>query len=130
MVKLTNTLGDFSEPEEKEVYQILSVESQARKGFNGISVVFNPTKPTPETAKISYRATLWVGKSEIIGTRSKLGAFIHAFNEYFQTQDDKSGVQLSEKDVLEYAQDTDKWVGHTVKIVSWKEKRREIEVLS
>jgi hypothetical protein len=130
MVKLNVSLGDFSEPEEKEIYQILSVESQIRKGFNGVSVVFNPTKPTKETAKISYRATLWVGKSDIIGTQSKLGAFINAFNDFFQTQEDKAGVQLSEKEALETAQDTDKWVGHTIKIVSWREKKRQIEVLS
>ena len=130
IVKLSQNLADFSEPEEKEIYQILAVESKTNKGFSGVSVIFNPTKPTLETEKISYRAMLWFGKSDITGTRSKLGAFIHAFNEFFQTQEDKAGVPLSEKNALEYAQDTDKWIGHIVKIVNWKEKRREIEVLS
>lgn len=127
MVKLTSNLGDFSEPEEKEQYTIKSVESvdkEKTKGYIGIVVQFEPTEPTPDTEKIDYRTTAWYGNTDIVGSKSKLGAFISAFSNFFgeQTNDADEAVAM--------AQDTNNWLNHTIKIISWREKKREITVES
>ena len=59
----------------------------------------------------------------------KLGCFISAFTDYFETKPDSNNVLLSVEDALKMSQDTDKWQGHFVKIVSWRAKNREIKVI-
>lgn len=87
-------------------------------------IELNPEKETEENKKVQYRITAWFGQNETVGTKSKLGAFISAFTDYFE---------IETKDIdkaLEKAQDTANWLSHVIKIVSWKEKNREIKIIS
>jgi hypothetical protein len=96
-----------------------------QKGFNSVNIEFVPKKVTEENKKTQYRVMAWLGKNDIVGTRSKLGAFISAFTDYFETK-----MEGDTTKALAEAQDTDKWESHFVKIVSWKNKNREIKVVN
>ena len=78
-VKINQKISDFSEPEEGEIYQIIHVDTKVQKGFNGVNIEFVPKKVTEENKKTQYRVTAWLGQNDTVGTRSKLGAFISAF---------------------------------------------------
>ena len=123
-VKINQGLSDFSEPEEGEIYQIVNVGESVAKGYKGISIEFTPKKQTEENKKTQYRITAWLGQNDTVGTRSKLGSFISAFTDYYEAKegDTQKG--------LEMAQDTANWITHFVKIVEWKNKNREIKVIS
>jgi hypothetical protein len=56
---------------------------------------------------------LW--SREVAGGKSKLGAFLNAFTEFFGDEDE--------------ALNTDSWVNHTIRIISWKPRAREIKVV-
>jgi hypothetical protein len=43
---------------------------------------------------------------------------------------DANNVPLSSDEALKMAQDTDKWLNHTVKFLIWKNKNREVKVIS
>ena len=43
---------------------------------------------------------------------------------------DANNVPLSSDNALIMAQDTDKWLNHTVKIISWRNKSREVKLIS
>lgn len=124
-VKINQGLSDFSEPEVGEIYQIVNVDEKVQKGFKGINIEFTPKKQTDENVKRQYRVTAWLGQNDTVGTRSKLGAFIVAFTNYFETE---TKGDLDE--ALGMAQDTSNWVSHFVKIVAWKDKNRELKVVS
>jgi hypothetical protein len=130
MVKINQGLSDFQEPEEGEQYQITATSENTSKGFKGISIEFTPKKQTEQNAKIKYRITAWLGQNDTVGTRSKLGSFISAFTDYFETTKDSEGVPLDTETALNKAQDTDIWKGHFIKIISWRAKNREIKVIS
>lgn len=130
MVKINQGLSDFQEIEESEIYQIVNVSENTSKGFKGISIEFTPKKQTDENKKIKYRVTAWLGQNDTVGTRSKLGCFISAFTDYYETKEDKSGVPFSVDDALEMAQDTANWTSHMIKVISWKAKNREIKIIS
>jgi len=130
MVKINQNISDFQEIEEGEQYQIIHVDTKVQKGFNGVNIEFVPKKLTEENKKTQYRVTAWLGQNDTVGTRSKLGAFISAFTDYFETTKDSAGVPLDTDDALKLAQDTDKWESHFIKVVSWKNKNREIKVIS
>jgi hypothetical protein len=130
MVKINQTTSDYSEPEKGEIYQIIHVDTKVQKGFNGVNIVFVPKKLTDENKKIQYCVTAWLGQNDTVGSRSKLGAFISAFTDYFETTEDSKGMPLSSDDALKLAQDTDKWESHFVKIIAWENKNREIKVVS
>lgn len=101
-----------------------------QKGFSGVNIEFVPKKVTEENKKIQYRVTAWLGQNDTVGTRSKLGAFISAFTDYFENTEDEAGIPLNTEEALKLAQDTDKWESHFVKIISWRNKNREIKVIS
>jgi hypothetical protein len=134
MVKINQGLSDFMEPDEGEQYQIIAVSETISKGFKGLTIEFVPKKQTEETKKIRYRITAWLGQNDTVGTRSKLGSFISAFTDYFESKnlDSTDGyiVENATKEALVDAQDTDKWTAHLVKFVSWRAKNREIKVIS
>jgi hypothetical protein len=130
MVKINQNISDFQEIEEGEQYQIIHVDTKVQKGFNGVNIEFVPKKLTEENKKTQYRVTAWLGQNDTVGTRSKLGAFISAFTDYFETTKDEAGIPLDTDDALKLAQDTDKWESHFIKVVSWKNKNREIKVIS
>jgi len=125
MVKINQGLSDFQEPEEGEQYQIINVSENTSKGFKGLTIEFTPKKQTEENKKIKYRVTAWLGQNDTVGTRSKLGCFISAFTDYFETENNGD----TEK-ALVMAQDTANWGSHFIKIVSWRAKNREIKVIN
>jgi hypothetical protein len=129
-VKINQGLSNFAEPEEGEKYEIINVSNANAKGYKGLTIEFAPEKQTEQNKKINYRVTAWFGQNETVGTKSKLGAFINAFTDYFETEEDSKGVPQSTDKALEMAQNTDNWLNHIVKIVSWKNKSREIKVIS
>ena len=116
MVKLNTELADNVEPVEGEKYTILSASSEksAVQQFPGIRVEFEPLKRRADDEE-SYATMLWT--RERAGIYSKLGAFINAFMEFFGDDEAK-------------AKDTDNWINHVIKIDSWKEKKRHINVES
>ena len=109
---------------------IALINENISKGFKGISIEFLPKKQTEENKKIKYRVTAWLGQNDTVGTRSKLGAFISAFTDYFETKTDINNVPYDTDTAIKMAQDTDKWLSHFVKIISWKNKNREIKIIS
>ena len=130
MVKINAGLSDFQEIEESEQYQIVNISENTSKGFKGLSIEFKPKKQTEQNEKIKYRITAWLGQNDTVGTRSKLGCFISAFTDYFETTEDKNGVPLSTQDAIDKAKDTDSWKGHYIKVISWRAKNREIKIIS
>jgi hypothetical protein len=124
-VKINQGLSDFAEPEEGEQYQIVNVDEKVQKGFKGINIEFTPKKQTEQNSKIKYRVTAWLGQNDTVGTRSKLGAFISAFTDYFENENSGNSDKA-----LEMAQDTANWGSHFVKIIAWRNKNREIKVIS
>lgn len=123
-VKINQGLSDFQEIEEGEQYVIVSISENTSKGFKGICIEFKPKVETEKNAKIQYRVTAWLGQNDTVGTRSKLGAFISAFADFFEDKNTTS------QDALVKAQDTESWKNHIVKVVSWEAKNREIKVVS
>ena len=112
MVKLKGRveLAAGREPEEGGTYKITKVEEvkTAVRGFEGLRVSMTDVKSGEE-----YATMLWM--REVAGQNSKLGAFIAAFTEFFDDED--------------MALDTDNWVGHVVRFISWAPRNREIRVI-
>jgi hypothetical protein len=125
MVKINQGLSDFQEIEENEQYKIVAVSENTQKGFKGICIEFKPKVETEQNAKIQYRVTAWLGQNDTVGTRSKLGAFICAFTDFFESENKGDTAKA-----LQMAQDTDSWKEHTIKVVSWRNKNREVRILS
>ena len=96
-VKLAEQLPGF---EEGDIITIKSVEivQTAVQGFRGVRVSGTDQNGT-EKAEM-----LWL--RPVVGSRSKLGAFIAALGN-----------------------DTDKWVGKKVKIITWRHRNREVKVV-
>lgn len=124
MVSLKQKIAQFSEPEEKEIYKIVSVTETDITGLKGVVVVFDPKHPTPDTEKIEYKATLWFGKTKITTPNSKLGAFLSAFVDYFEAQ--SGDVETALKD----ASNTESWIDHEVRIISWRNKDRKVQIVA
>ena len=112
MPKIATTF--FTEPKEGKQYIITEAKEATVKieeqETQTIRVVL---KSTNEQDKTVYSTSLWL--SDSASATSKLGSFVEAFALFFK------GV----KDAYE----TDNWLNHTVEIVSWKERQREIEVI-
>jgi len=113
VVKIEARLAKGEEPKEGGIYKIVAVEEvkTAVQGFNGYRVLLKSTKKGEED--VEYATMLW--KREAAGAKSKLGAFLAAFTEFLGDED--------------AALETDNWINHTIRIVSWKPKDREIKVL-
>lgn len=122
MVKISQQISDFQEPEEKETYTILSVEETTQQNFKGLSVIFEPLKRQPED-KTQYKVTAWFGQKGYVGSKSKLGAFISAFSDFYEKTENPDKA-------IELAQDSDNWINHIVKVLEWREKNRELKVIS
>jgi len=112
MVKIEVELAERNEPEEGAAYRITKVE-QVRttvRGYNGFRVAMQSIKKGDTK---TYTTMLWT--REVAAPNSKLGAFIKAFKEFFGD--------------AEKALDTDNWINHTVKFVSWTPRNREVKVI-
>ncbi len=114
MVKLKDRvqLAEALEPVEGATYEITGVDEVTTivRGFKGIRVTMKSTNPKD---KKQYATMLWF--REVAGAQSKLGAFIRAFKEFFGDE--------------EQALDTDNWIGHTIRFISWKPRNREVVVV-
>lgn len=105
MVEIKSEL--FAEPKEgqsydiKEAKEITVKSSDGKNEYPAISVVM---LSTDKTDKSKYTVTLWL--TDNASSTSKLGSFMLALGN-----------------------DTDKWLGKTIRIRSWRNKIREIEVV-
>lgn len=100
------------EPREGNNYIVESCELEKTEvqGWGAYRVVMRSVDDNDDN---EYNTMLWDRSRASI--RSKLGAFMWAFEQYF---DDK-----------EKAQDTDNWIGAIIRVLSWKDKDREIRVV-
>lgn len=107
----------LSEPqkdiEESEKYLIQKAEEVTtdKQQYKAIKVTMKSTNQNDEN---EYATMLW--QSDTIPSNSKLGAFIDAFNKFLEG--DNAGY------------DTDNWIGHKILVKTWRNKNREIEVIS
>jgi hypothetical protein len=110
VVKIGAKLASAEEPAEGGTYIIVNVETvkTAVRGFEGVRVTLQGVKDKKE-----YATMLW--QREVASPHSKLGAFLAAFTKFLGSE--------------EQASDTANWVGHKIRIVSWKPRDREVVVL-
>lgn len=107
----------LSEPQkditESETYIITKAEQVTtdKSKWEAIKVTMKSTNANDEN---EYATMLW--QSDTIPTNSKLGSFVDAFNVFLK--DDNAGY------------DTDNWLNHKIKVKTWRNKNREIEVIS
>ena len=105
----------YASPEEEENYVISSVEQVEVKSGNKTYDALKVTMVSVNSKDNSiYTLSLWL--SDEASRTSKLGSFLSAFADFFEGKED--------------ANDTDTWVEHTIKVKRWKDKDREIEVIS
>ena len=114
MVNLKTEL--FAEPKEGIKYTISSVKEvtikdRANKEYEALRVVMVSSDKDDKTV---YSLTLWL--TDEASSTSKLGSFISGFRDFFKGKED--------------ANDTDTWLEHTIQVKRWRNKEREIEVLS
>ncbi len=114
MPKIKAELAEGKEPTEGENYIITSVtdEVSAVQKFPAYRIQFRSTKKGDED--VVYASMLW--KRETVGASSKLGCLMMAFLEFYDYDEEK-------------AQDTDNWLNHEIRIISWKDKNREVRVI-
>jgi len=107
----------LSEPQkdiiESETYIIKTVKeiTTEKSKYEAYKVTLKSTNAKDEN---EYATMLW--KSDTIPSNSKLGSFIDAFNVFLK--DDNAGY------------DTDNWLNHKIRVKTWRQKNREIEVIS
>ena len=106
----------LSEPqkdiEESETYIIQKTEevTTEKSQYKAIKVTLKSTNANDEN---EYATMLWL--SDTIPSNSKLGAFIDAFNVFLK--DDNAGYE------------TNNWLNHKIKVKTWRQKNREVEVI-
>jgi hypothetical protein len=110
---LDTELAKGVEPSEGVSYTITGVEptTTAVQSYKGLRVTFEPVKRAPNDND-EYAMMLWTRKQA--GQFSKIGSFINGFTEFFGNEDEGRKYK--------------KWVGHTVRLVEWKQKKRRIVV--
>lgn len=107
----------LSEPQkdiqESETYIIKNAEdiTTEKSNYKAIKVTLKSTNINDEN---EYATMLW--QSDTIPSNSKLGSFIDAFNRFLP--DENAGY------------DTDNWLNHKIRVKTWRNKDREIEVIS
>jgi len=121
MVKLKGKaeLAKAEEPKDGKSYIITKVEEvkTAVQAFNALRVSLEPVD-TKEKGRLEEEgkevaAMLWM--REVAGVKSKLGSFLDAFTQFLGDEDS--------------AMDTDNWLKHEIRIISWKPKAREVTVI-
>jgi len=112
VVKIEAELAERNEPQEGAAYRITAVElvRTSVRGYNGYRVLMQSTKKGDDK---KYATMLWV--RDVAAPTSKLGSFLRAFTEFFGDKDK--------------AAETDNWINHTVKFVSWTPRNREVKVI-
>lgn len=114
MPRIESALAKGVEPKEGQVYIIIDVKetTTAVQGFKGYRVKLDPEK-RKKGDEDEYATMLWA--REEAGIKSKLGAFMAGFLDFYGDEDK--------------AFDTDNWLKHKVRIMSWKQRDRDIDVL-
>jgi hypothetical protein len=112
MVKIKTELAESYDVEEGKMYVIKSVEyiTTMVRGFKGYRVLL---ASTDKTDKKPYAVVLW--ERERAGATSKLGAFLKAFKDFLPEGEDYT--------------DTERWIGHIIKINKWTPRQREVIVV-
>ena len=112
MVKLGTKLASAIEPQEGQNYRITTAEAITTlvQGFQGVRVLMKTLKKGDDT---EYATVLW--QRETAGSTSKLGAFLSAFEQFYAD--------------YEKARETDTWVNHDIRIITWQPRKREVKVL-
>ena len=108
--KLSEPQKDITESETYIITKVEEVVTEKSK-WEAIKVTLKSTNVNDEN---EYATMLW--QSETIPSNSKLGSFIDAFNNFLK--DENAGY------------DTDNWLNHKIKVKTWRNKDREIEVIS
>jgi len=116
MPVLKAKLAKGVEPNKGENYKVISVEEikTAVQGFTGLRVKLEPDKRKANDEN-EYTSMIWM--REEAGIKSKLGAFIAAFADFYNGDEEK-------------AINTDNWLGHVIRVVNWEPRARELRVLS
>lgn len=98
-------------------YKILDVSDyESPKGDKGLRIKL---VSLDDKDKKDYSTILWMRDLENIGRNSKLGSFIYALAEIdAKTGQPKDGIN------------TDNWQGVNIRVVSWEERNREIQVIA
>lgn len=114
MPRIKAELAEAVEPQDGRTYVVTEVDETktAVQGFDAYRVKLEPTKRKADDDK-DYATMLWA--REEAGVTSKLGSFMAAFLDHYGDED--------------VAFDTDNWLGCTIRIVSWKPRAREVEVI-
>lgn len=103
MVEIKSEL--FAEPKENGNYEIVSAKETTVKSNNSkYEAIAVTMKSTDKLDTNVYTVTLWL--QDTSSSTSKLGSFLVALGT-----------------------NTDDWIGKTIKIRSWRNKQREIEVI-
>lgn len=108
--KLSEPQKDIQESETYIIQKVEEVTTEKSK-YEAYKVGLKSTNANDET---EYATMLW--KSETIPSNSKLGSFIDAFNVFLK--DENAGY------------DTDNWLNHKIRVKTWRQKQRSIEVIS
>jgi len=108
-------LAKAVEPIEGASYKITAVEEvkTAVQGFSGLRVSLEPEKRKEGDAN-EYATMVWM--REQAGRKSKLGSLLAAFGEFLGDEDE--------------ALNTDNWIGHVIRVISWTQRNREVRVMS
>lgn len=113
---------EYKPPQEGEDYIIVLTEEQTATTQDGetekIQVALEPLERN-ETDKAIYNEGLW--KTVRYTPTSKIGSFLDAFENFFK---DNKHPQVEKPNY----RDTDDWVGAIVRILSWAERKRKIQV--
>lgn len=118
MVKLQTELSvGFDRPLLNQAYVIIDAkeiqveDTRRNKEYPAIRVTMKNAENLED--KVNYTLSLWL--SEQPTPNSKLGSFIQAFLDFFKGSKD--------------AYETDNWKEHTIKLLRWRDKDRQIEVI-
>lgn len=113
---------EYKPPQEGEDYIVVLTEEQTAQTQDGetekIQVAFEPLE-RKEDDKAIYNEGLW--KTVRYTPTSKIGSFLDAFEGYFK--DNKHPTVENPN-----YRNTDDWVGAIVRILSWAERKRKIQV--
>jgi len=105
----------IKQPKEGQQYTIKKVEEVTIEIRNNDYDAYRVEMKSTDTKDTSlYSISLW--SSETSGSTSKLGSFLDAFQMFFKGSKD--------------AYETDNWVGHIIQFNTWKDRDRDIQVIS
>lgn len=115
--EMTKIKQELTEPQldivESETYTIIDAKevTTEKEKYKAIKVTMKSTNANDQN---EYATMLW--QSDTMPSNSKLGCFVDAFNKFLK--DDNAGYE------------TNNWINHKIRVKTWRNKQREIEVIS